>query len=137
VQNTAGLGELLAGGGDVDAVLRPTRFDGLSVITAGAQAPNPADLLIGEGLAQLVTALQSRFDQVIVDGPAVADLADAPLIASAVGGVVYVVAHRSTPAGQIRAALARLDKTQTMGGVLTLFANHPSPFGFGAAGARR
>jgi polysaccharide biosynthesis transport protein len=135
--NTAGLAELLADGGDFETMLRPTRFDGLSVITAGAQTPNPADLLIGERLAQLVKTLQDRFDRVIVDCPAVMNLADAPLIASAVDGVIYVVASRSTPVGKVRAALGRLDKAQVVGGVMTLFAASHPPFGFSAAGAQR
>jgi succinoglycan biosynthesis transport protein ExoP len=126
VENSRGLSDILAAGGDGEILLRPTEFDGLSVLTAGASTPNPADLLLGDGLARLVKTLQDQFDHVILDGPAVADLADAPLVASAVDSLVYVVASRSTPAARIRAALGRLDRAKVAGGVLTM--TPASPF---------
>jgi succinoglycan biosynthesis transport protein ExoP len=122
LENAAGLSDVLTGGLGLDALLRPTEFRSLSLVTAGGQTPNPVDLLIGDGLARLVTALQDRFDHVIVDGPPVGDLADAPLVASAVDSIVYVVASGSAPAARLRAALARLDKAQVAGGVLTMVA---------------
>jgi capsular exopolysaccharide synthesis family protein len=126
VENTRGLSDILAAGGGGEVPLRPTEFDGLSVLTAGTAAPNPADLLIGDGLARLVKTLQDQFDHVILDGPAVADLADAPLVAAAVDSVVYVVASRAHPAARIRAALGRLDRAKLVGGVLTMAAASPA-----------
>ena len=116
--NGRGVGELLAGQADLDPVLQATGIERLSAITAGAGAPNPADLLIGDELARAVRTLHGRFDHVIVDCPAVANLADAALVASAVEGVVYVVGTRSAPAGQVRAAIGRLDRAKLAGGVL-------------------
>jgi succinoglycan biosynthesis transport protein ExoP len=133
VRNPPGLGDILADGGALEPLLRPTAFDGLSVITAGARAANPADLLIDDGLARLVKALQDRFDHVIVDGPAMMQLADAPLVASAVDGVVYVVACGAAPAGRIRAALGRLDKASMVGGVLTKGPSGRAPRPFAAS----
>ena len=116
--NTAGLADLLAGKADVETVLRTTRLEALSVITAGAPPANPADLLIGPALTPLVKGLQDRFDHVILDCPPVMDLADAPLIASAVDGVICVVRATSTPAAKVRAALDRLRHARVLGGVL-------------------
>lgn len=127
--NTSGVSELLAGKAEVEAVLHASGFDGLSAITAGAEAANPADLLIGPGLMQLVKTLQGRFDQVIVDCPPVADLADTPLIASAVEGVLVVVAAKSAPAARIRAALGRLGDAPVLGGVLSLHETRRGRFG--------
>jgi Mrp family chromosome partitioning ATPase len=124
LQNTDGLSDVLKDGGDIEPLLRPTGFEGLSLITAGPQVSNPADLLIGDGLARLVKALEAQFDHVIIDGPAVMDLADAPLVASTVEGVVFVVASRAVPATAIRAALGRLEGAQVLGGVLTMCATN-------------
>jgi capsular exopolysaccharide synthesis family protein len=125
LKNAHGLSDVLKDGGDIEPRLHPTRFEGLSLITAGSEAPSPGDLLIGEGLARLVKALEARFDHVVIDGPAVMDLADGPLVASTVEGVVFVVASRTAPAPKIRAALGRLDRAQVLGGVLTMCATHP------------
>jgi capsular exopolysaccharide synthesis family protein len=119
--NDAGLSDLLSGDSDLKAVLQATERDGLSVITAGPQPPNPGDLLIGARLGRLVKELQERFSHVIVDGPSVMGLADALLVASAVEGVVYVVEARSTPARMVRTALGRLDAAHVAGGVLAMF----------------
>jgi Mrp family chromosome partitioning ATPase len=91
------------------------------VITAGPAPPNPADLLIGDGLGRLVKDLQDRFDHVVVDCPPVAGLADTALIAATVQSVLYVVQARSTPASMVRVALGQLDGDRVAGGVLTLF----------------
>jgi len=117
--NAAGLGDVLAGRTDIETVVRDSGFEGLSVVTAGAQASNPGDLLIGTGLARLVKTLQGRFDRVILDGPSIMDLADAPLVASAADGVICVVGAKGTSAGKVRAAVGRLQETEILGGVLT------------------
>jgi capsular exopolysaccharide synthesis family protein len=129
--NASGLSDVLSGDSDLKAVLQATEHGGLSVITAGPQAPNPGDLLIGARLGRVVKELQERFSHVIVDGPSVMGLADAPLVASAVEAVVYVVEARSTPARMVRTALGRLDAAHVAGGVMTMFAAKRARFGLG------
>jgi capsular exopolysaccharide synthesis family protein len=135
--NGSGLSDLLSGGDDIEAVLRPTGHEGLSAITAGAEPPNPADLLIGERLQQLVKELQDRFDHVIVDCPPALGLADAPLIAAAVQNVVYVVQARSAPTSMVRMALGQLNADRVVGGVLTMFEAKRAHFGHGYPQSRR
>jgi capsular exopolysaccharide synthesis family protein len=122
--NVLGVSELLTSKEDLDRVLRGTEIDGLSAITAGAPVSNPADLLIGPGLLQAIKLLRDRFDHVIVDCAPVLDLADGPLVASAVDGVIFVVAARSGPARQIHSALARLHDARVLGGILNLHEAH-------------
>ena len=133
LKNIAGVSNLLSGSDDIEAVLHATEFEGLSVITAGPQPPNAADLLMGERLTRLVKDLQDRFDHVIVDCPPVIGLADAPLVASAVQAVVYVVEARSVPAGMVRTALGRLNTAHAhvLGGVLTMFEAKHAHLGYG------
>jgi succinoglycan biosynthesis transport protein ExoP len=130
LKNVLGVSDLLSAGGDIGAVLRPTGCEGLSVITAGPQPPNPVDLLVGDGLARLVKGLQDRFDHVIVDCPPVVGFPDALLVASAVQGVVYAVQARSAPAGMVRTALSRLDRAKVAGGVLTMLDARRAPPGY-------
>jgi capsular exopolysaccharide synthesis family protein len=114
-----GVSDYLIDGRDIGTLLQPTGIKNLSVVTSGGPTSNPADLLISDGLAQLVQGLQDRFDHVILDSPAVTNLADAPLVAAAAEGVVFVVASRTVPALKVRAALGRLDRTRVLGVVLT------------------
>ena len=133
LKNIAGVSNLLSGSDDIDAVLQPSGYEGLSVITAGPQPPNAADLLMGERLTRLIKELQDRFDHVIVDCPPVIGLADAPLVASAVQSVVYAVEARSVPSGMVRSALGRLNgaHANVIGGVLTMFEAKRSHLGYG------
>ncbi len=133
IDNDAGVSNLLAGSDDVYAMLRATGHDGLSVIAAGPQPPNAAELLTGDRLRGLVERLHERFDHVILDCPPVIGLADAPLVASAVESVIYVVEARSIPVGTVRSALDRLRTAQAtvLGVVLTKFEAKRGGVGYG------
>ena len=129
----AGVSNFLAGSDDIDALLRPTPHQGLSVITAGPHPPNAADLLTGNRLGDLIARLQERFDHVIVDSSPVIGLADAPLVAAAVDSVIYVVEARAVQAGAARRALQRLETAQAnvVGIILTKFEPRHAHLGYG------
>ena len=133
LKNLTGVSTLLAGSDDIDAVLHATQHANLSVITAGPQPPNAADLLMGERLTSLIRQLQERFDHVIVDCPPVIGLADAPLVAAAVQAVVYAVESKTVSAGMVRMALGRLNgaHAHVLGGVLTMFEAKRAHLGYG------
>ncbi len=128
-----GVSNFLAGSDDLDALLQAGPQDGLSVVTAGPHPPNAADLLTGPRLGELMGRLQELFDHVIVDSPPVIGLADAPLVAGAVDGVIYVVEARSTQAGVARRALQRLETAQAniVGIALTKFEPRHAHLGYG------
>jgi Mrp family chromosome partitioning ATPase len=62
-----------------------------------------------------------KFDQVIIDGPPVLGLADAPLLGSIADATVLVVEANATNRGFARNAAKRLRATRTVliGGILT------------------
>lgn len=133
IKGDIGVSNFLAGGDTVEAAIHATDHDGLSIMPAGPQPPNAADLLTGERLHLLIERLQQSFDHVIVDSPPVIGLADAPLVASAVEGVIYVVEARSIQAGVVRNALGRLATAHAnvLGVVLTKFEAKRAHLGYG------
>jgi succinoglycan biosynthesis transport protein ExoP len=128
-----GVSNFLAGGNDIDGIVRPTLREGLSIVTAGPHPPNAADLLTGSRLTDLITLLQERFDHIIVDCSPVIGLADAPLVAAAVDGVIYVVEARAVQSGAARRALQRLEvaRANVLGIVLTKFDPRQAHLGYG------
>jgi len=132
IANDAGVSNFLAGSDSLDA-LHETAHEGLSVLPAGPQPPNAAELLTGNRLKLLVERLLDRFDHVILDSPPMIGLADAPLVASAVEGVIYAVEARSIQAGAVRVALDRLRTAHAnvIGAVLTKFDARRSALGYG------
>jgi capsular exopolysaccharide synthesis family protein len=122
-QNDRGLSDLLTSHGDIASVLQTTDIDNLSFIAAGPVPPSPTELLGNQHMADILGDLKRSFDVVILDGPPVLGLADAPLIASMVGNAVFVVEASRGHRGATKAALRRLNTghTHILGAVLTKF----------------
>lgn len=92
-------------------------------MTAGPVPPNAAELLTGGRIAQLLIELAEDFDHIIIDAPPVMGLADVPLIAGRVDGVVYTVEAHGIRLGTVRSALQRLaaSSSRLLGVVVTKF----------------
>lgn len=133
IENTAGVSNFLAGNDDVDALLCPVEPFGLTVMTAGPQPANAAELLTGARIDMLLAKLRDRFDHVMIDGPPVLGLADAPLIGAAVEGVVCVIEANGARIGVIRPAFERLlaSRAVVIGAVLTKFDARRAHYGYG------
>jgi polysaccharide biosynthesis transport protein len=133
LQNTKGLVNLLTGSAPIGELLQSTGEPNLLFLPCGPLPPNPAELLAGTRLRAILKDLTEEFDQVIIDGPPVMGLADAPLLASAASGTVLVIAAGSTRRGLARAAIRRLQVSQArvLGAVLTKFDAKQSSYGYG------
>jgi polysaccharide biosynthesis transport protein len=123
VENDAGMSNLLSGGGDLSTLVKPTAQENLHFIPCGPLPPNPAELWGGDRLRRILDEATSVYDHVVIDGPPVLGFADAPLLASAVGGTVFVLEARGTRRAQARGALRRLGvgSAHILGAVLTKF----------------
>lgn len=115
-----GLSDVLAGSLGLYEAVRETGFRNLFVMTAGAQPPNPSELFGSQRMAALVEELEREFDIVIFDAPPTLIVADAPVLASNLDGVIFVVRAGKTSRDQAREALGRfsLVNTRILGGVL-------------------
>jgi capsular exopolysaccharide synthesis family protein len=123
VANEHGLSDLLTAHGDIASVVQPTDTANLAFIAAGPVPPSPTELLGSQRMTDILAALTRDFDAVILDGPPVLGLADAPLIASIVGNAIFVVEASRGHRGATKAAVRRLrtDHTRILGAVLTKF----------------
>lgn len=108
IANETGLSNYLSGGAGIDELVRPGFLPGLSVMTAGPLPPNAAELLTGAKIQSLLTELGRSFDSIIVDAPPVMGLADAPLLAHATEGAIFVIESHATKLGAARLAIHRL-----------------------------
>jgi Mrp family chromosome partitioning ATPase len=101
-------------------------------MTAGPIPPNAAELLTGLRLSLLIERLLEQYDHVVIDCPPVMGLADAPLIASRVEGVIYAVESHGIRSSMVRTALGRLfsANVNVIGGVLTKFEARKASYGY-------
>lgn len=133
VDHDRGLSNFLSGDDDVEALTFPMVDLGFTAMSAGPIPPNAAELLTGNRLSLLIDRLLENYDHVVIDSPPVMGLADAPLIASRVEGVIYAVESHSIRSSLVKTALARLASANAhvIGGVLTKFEARKAQYGYG------
>lgn len=133
VDHDRGLSNFLAGDDEIESMLFPMTDLGFTAMSAGPIPPNAAELLTGNRLSLLITRLLESYDNVVIDSPPVMGLADAPLIATRVEGVIYAVESHGIRSTLVKTALARLTSANAriMGVVLTKFDAKKAHYGYG------
>jgi capsular exopolysaccharide synthesis family protein len=128
-----GLSSFLTGQDNIDAMIFSMDDLGFTAMSAGPIPPNAAELLTGNRLSVLIQRLLERYDHVVIDSPPVMGLADAPLIASKVEGVIYAVESHGIRSSMVKTALSRLvsANARVLGGVLTKFEARKAHYGYG------
>jgi capsular exopolysaccharide synthesis family protein len=123
VDNEQGLSNYLAGTMKPTDLIRPTAIPGLMYLPTGPLPPNPAELLMGSKMVTLLTVAAEKFDLLILDGPPIMGLADAPILANLAHGTLLVVQAQKTRIGMARNAIKRLQaaRAHIVGGLLTHF----------------
>ncbi len=122
-ENDRGMTSILTSQSTVQEVLRDTDVEQLKIITSGPIPPSPTELLSSNRMTLLLDELTAKFDLVLLDSPPVLGLADSPLMAALVDGVVIVIQSDRSRRGSLKASLRRLRNMRTtiLGGVLTQF----------------
>jgi len=86
----AGLSTFLTGRCGIEQVIRPSGVDSCDIIEAGPAPANPAELLGGARMAELINVQRERYDYIIIDGPPVFLVTDAKVLAKLVDATVLV-----------------------------------------------
>ena len=130
---TVGLSNLLSGEVALPAAIKSSDFENLSIIMAGPSVPNPAALLSEGGFAAMLAAALQQFDHVVVDGPPVMGLADAPIMGSLTEAVMIVVEASSVYRATVNAARERLRASngRIIGVVLNRLETRRNGYGYG------
>jgi polysaccharide biosynthesis transport protein len=122
VPQAPGLSDLLVGGVEVTAVIRPTRVPGLFVIPAGPIPTNPTELLFSPRFTQALAALGERFAHIVIDTPPMLGVSDTLVLAPRVEGVILVVRHGHTGRDAAQRAVQMLGSVRAQ--VLGVVLNH-------------
>jgi len=108
VVGSVGLSSVLAGKADLDAVLQPTQYSGLTVLASGPIPPNPSELLGTETARQVLADLRGRFDYVIVDASPLLPVTDATVLTAMSDGALVIARHAETKRDQLSRAVGNL-----------------------------
>jgi capsular exopolysaccharide synthesis family protein len=100
VDSNYGLSNYLMGQYDeANQVIRESGIAGLSIIDCGPLPANPAELLSGKNMENLLNYAKAKFDYVIIDGPATL-VSDAKSLAAQVDGTLIVFNASQTHRGE-------------------------------------
>lgn len=101
--------------------LQAAGVENLRIMVSGELPPNPADLLSGKRMDEIIGVLKARADYVLFDSPPVLAAADAALLGIKLDGVLLAVRAGDTRrdhTAQARQALERVH-VRVVGAVLT------------------
>ncbi|MGB5846090.1 MAG: polysaccharide biosynthesis tyrosine autokinase [Anaerolineales bacterium] len=109
-QNKIGLTDVFRGETALEDVSKKWSGGEVSVITAGDLPPNPSELLGSKKMSEIMATLGSTADIVIIDGPPFV-VADAPVLASKVDGVLLIIRLSHTRKPAISAMMEQISRS--------------------------
>ncbi len=122
ISNTSGLSNMMV---DDTAISNPplqnTDIENLQILASGELPPNPADLLSGKRMDEIIGVLKARADYIIFDSPPVLAATDATLLGIKLDGALLAIRAGDTRrdhTAQAREALERVH-VRVVGAVLT------------------
>jgi len=125
-----GLSNVLVGNAKTSECIQTTSVPGLWVMSAGANPPNPAELLGSTRFKDLLASLGKHFDWVMVDTPPVMAVTDSSVVAHLANGVLFVVGAEMTSRHAAQRAIEQLQhaRAKFIGGVLNRVDLHHDPY---------
>ncbi len=96
----------------LEEVLQPTDVEGLSLLSAGEQPPNPAEMLESKRMTNLLNTLREQSDMVVLDSPPLLVVTDANILASRCSGAILVVDSGRTRTEAARRVTEALTRSQ-------------------------
>jgi succinoglycan biosynthesis transport protein ExoP len=104
----SGVVDVIAGQTLLPDAVRSTDVDNLFVLTAGNRAPNPAELLAGDGFGKMVKNALSQYDRIVIDSAPVNAVSDTLLLVKYVNSVCIVIHAGKTPRKAVMRACQKL-----------------------------
>ena len=134
---TAGLMDWLVDGQpDLDALIRPTNIDKLSILTAGRKHEHSTEYIASASMTRLLDQLSTRYPEriIVFDSPPLLATTEARLLATYMGQIVMVVEAGRTPRAALAEALATIESCEVVGLVLNKSEQHSGSGGYGYGG---
>ena len=133
LENTTGLSNYLTGACSPPDAFQRTSLPNLAFMPSGPLPPNAADILASPKLGSLLNVGLEVFDFIVLDGPPVMGLADAPILSNAAMATVFVAGAGQARLGHVRGALRRLQmaRSPVIGTILTKYEAKMGSYGYG------
>ena len=90
-----GLTEVLTGLCELKDAIQPTAVKGLFLLSAGVNPPNPSELLGSRKMREVLAAVESVYDHVLIDSAPILPVSDTVVLSTMVDGVVMVASAKT------------------------------------------
>ena len=138
VSNEVGLSNVLAGSCPSDEAIQcGVHVPGLDILPAGPRPPRPGDILGSTTFDELLKALRSRYDIVLIDSPPALLVTDAVSISSRADAVVWVAQASAVTRPQLARAtrLIERDGMPVIGFVVNRMRRRDAGYGYEYSGS--
>ncbi|MCA3178846.1 MAG: chromosome partitioning ATPase [Burkholderiaceae bacterium] len=121
---------------DLDALVRPTSIDRLSLMLSGRGHDAATELLASDAMVQMIARLMARFPQALIvfDSPPLLLTTESRVLATHMGQIVLVVEAGRTPREAVKEALSTVEGCGFVGMVLNKSAGSKQGYGYGYGG---
>jgi polysaccharide biosynthesis transport protein len=128
-----GLAHLLGTEEPLAAYSETTQVENLSLLPVGRFVGSAAELLSSNRLPAIIAEARDNFEMVVIDGPPVLGLTDAPLLGSVTEATALVIESRSSRTGNVSEMVRRLIESgaKIVGVVLTKVTTNGGRYGYG------
>jgi tyrosine-protein kinase Etk/Wzc len=113
--NEKGVSTWLIGKDKIQDIIQMTRFENLSIISAGPIPPNPSELTALGKTEELFNYLKERFEYIIVDSSPIGVVSDTYHLASMADSVLLIVRPGKTPKEWFSNTLREIRSSGTKG----------------------
>jgi capsular exopolysaccharide synthesis family protein len=96
ISNEIGVVNYLIKQKTLDEIIIPTHIPFLDVIVSGPIPPNPAELIMSDGMKEMIDELKKKYDYIILDTPPVGLVSDALELAQYCDVTLYIVRQNFT-----------------------------------------
>jgi capsular exopolysaccharide synthesis family protein len=127
-----GLAHLLGSEDPVLEYVENTQIENLSLMPVGRFVGSAAELLSSNRLPVIMAEAREKFDMVVIDGPPVLGLTDAPLLAEAAEATALVIESKASRTGNIQEIVRRLNEAgaHIIGVILTKVSKGNAAYGY-------
>jgi tyrosine-protein kinase Etk/Wzc len=94
--NSTGLSSYMTNNAKVDDIIKKTKIDNLSFISAGPVIPNPTELMESGILDDLINYLKTKYEYIIIDTTPIGIVADATLMMKYASKILIVIRNNYT-----------------------------------------
>jgi len=110
-----------------------SKIENLEVITTGPEVSNPAELLSGPRLAELLDEARQAYDVIVIDSPPLLAVADPAIVGAVVDGVILVAQPKTLQRRDVEHALELLRSlgTSLLGMLINRVGREDRGYGYG------